>query len=97
MTPTALRSFGGSAATRPALAGDVFGTKNVGILTARQVGRCTARGADIASAQLSVAMPAAYLGPKLVTYFREQHLANAAMDISSQSRCAASPRFTRRC
>ena len=42
-----LASFGGAAATRPALTGDLFGTKNVGVLTARQ---------------LSVVMPAAYVG-----------------------------------
>jgi len=41
-----LSSFGGAAATRPALTGDLFGTKNVGVLTARQ---------------LSVVLPAAYV------------------------------------
>ena len=51
-----LSSFGGTAATRPALTSDLFGTKNVGVLTAQQ---------------LSVVMPAAFCGPKIASYFRE--------------------------
>jgi MFS family permease len=61
--------FGGTAATRPALVADMFGSKNVTALTARQ---------------LTVVMPAAYVGPKLTAYFREQSIHSACVDLSSK-------------
>jgi len=61
-----ISGFGGTAATRPALTGDMFGTKNVGILTARQ---------------LSVVMPAAFIGPKIVTYLRHDSLTTAMKEL----------------
>jgi len=62
--------FGGAAATRPALCGDLFGTKNVGIMTARQ---------------LSVVMPAAFMGPRLVGYFRQNSIRDAILDLTSKA------------
>jgi len=61
--------FGGTAATRPALVADMFGSKNVTALTARQ---------------LTVVMPAAYVGPKLTAYFREQSIHDACVDLSGK-------------
>jgi len=52
-----LSSFGGSAATRPAIVSDLFGDTYTAPLTARQ---------------LSGVLPAALLGPRLVSYFSEQ-------------------------
>lgn len=53
---TILASFGGSAATRPAMMSDAFGTHNLEVLTARQ---------------MSCVLPAALAGPRLVAYFRD--------------------------
>jgi hypothetical protein len=65
-----ISGFGGTAATRPALCGDLFGAKNVGIMTARQ---------------LSVVMPAAFLGPRLVGYFRQNSIREAILDLTSKT------------
>jgi len=65
-----LTSFGGAAATRPPLCGDLFGSKYVGIMTARQ---------------LSVVMPAAFIGPKVVGYFREKSIREAILDLTSKT------------
>ena len=57
-----MSSFGGAVAARPAMTGDLFGTKNVGVLTARQ---------------LSVVAPAAFLGPKISLMLREDAIGDA--------------------
>jgi len=64
---TILSSFGGSAATRPAIVGDLFGLKNVAPLSARQ---------------LSVVLPGAFAGPKAVTSFRESSVNDAIYRLS---------------
>lgn len=64
-----LASFGGAAATRPAMTGDVFGTKHVGVMTARQ---------------LSVVMPAAFLGPKIATTLRASSMNEAMADLTAK-------------
>lgn len=63
-----ISSFGGAAATWPAITGDLWGTKNVGILAARQ---------------LSVVLPAAFIGPRLVTALRERGIRNAIYDLAA--------------
>lgn len=63
-----MSAFGGAAATWPALCGDLWGTKHVGIIAARQ---------------LSVVLPAAYLGPKLVAWMRERGLTKAIHDLTA--------------
>jgi hypothetical protein len=62
-----LSVFGGTTASRPPLVADMFGTKNAGIITARQ---------------LSVVLPAAYLGPKLCTHFRDLSIHDAMCNLS---------------
>lgn len=62
-----LASFGGTAATRPAIVGDLFGLRNV---------------APLSAMQLSVVLPAAYLGPKIVTTFRERSIKSAIEDLA---------------
>ena len=64
-----ISSFGGAAAGRPALIGDLYGLKNVGNLAARQ---------------LSVVMPAAFLGPYIVATMRESAAATAIKDLCQQ-------------
>ena len=66
---TVLANFGGTAALRPAMIGDLYGLKHVGVLAARQ---------------LSVVLPAAYAGPRLVTYFRESAVHDAIQDLSTK-------------
>jgi MFS family permease len=63
-----LAAFGGTAATRPALAADIFGNKHVGIITAQQ---------------LSVVMPAAFAGPWIANYFREKSLRSSATELAA--------------
>jgi hypothetical protein len=63
-----LAAFGGTAATRPALAADIFGNKHVGIITAQQ---------------LSVVMPAAFAGPWIASYFREKSLRSSATELAA--------------
>ena len=58
--------FGGSAGTRPAIVADMFGVKNCGVLSARQ---------------LSVVLPAAFAGPRIVAHFREQSIHDAAVSL----------------
>jgi len=53
---TTLAVFGGTTAMRPPLVADAFGEKSMAVLTARQ---------------LSVVLPAAFLGPQIVANFRE--------------------------
>jgi len=62
-----IASFGGTAATRPAYAGDLFGMKSVSTITARQ---------------LSVVLPAAYIGPWLTATLRERSMNNSIRDLS---------------
>ena len=62
-----LSVFGGTAATRPAIVGDIFGTKNVGVITATQ---------------MTVVAPAAFMGPKLTTYLRERSTTEAIYDLA---------------
>eukprot|EP00944_MAST-04C_sp_MAST-4C-sp1_P009898 g9898.t1 len=62
-------AFGGAAAGRPALIGDLYGLKNVGNLAARQ---------------LSVVMPAAFLGPYIVASMRESASADAIRDLTAK-------------
>lgn len=64
-----IASFGGAAATWPAITADLFGTKYVGIIQARQ---------------LSVVLPAAFLGPRLVTSLREGGIQQALRDLAAQ-------------
>eukprot|EP00924_Labyrinthula_sp_SR-Ha-C_P013126 maker-scaffold_12-snap-gene-10.58-mRNA-1 protein AED:0.21 eAED:0.21 QI:0/0.66/0.25/1/1/1/4/101/653 len=64
-----LGSFGGTAATRPAIVGDLFGLKNVAALSA---------------IQLSAVLPAAYLGPKVVTKFREHYEKTSLLELSER-------------
>jgi MFS family permease len=60
-------SFGGMAATRPALCADVWGLKNgPGVLSARQ---------------LSVVLPAALAGPAIVSHFRGEASHEAIVDL----------------
>jgi len=66
---TIVSSFGGAAATRPAIVGDVFGLNNVAPLSARQ---------------LSVVLPASFAGPKIVTYFREESVRSSIVDLSEK-------------
>ena len=61
--------FGGSAATRPAIVADMFGVKNCGVLSARQ---------------LSVILPTAFAGPRIVSYYRENSIADAVMSLSDK-------------
>ena len=61
-----ISSFGGAAAGRPALIGDLYGLKNVGNLAARQ---------------LSVVMPAAFLGPYIVATMRESASIDAIKEL----------------
>jgi len=64
-----LSIFGGSTANRPAMIADIFGLKNMGVITARQ---------------LSVVMPASFLGPQTVAYFRKADTEKAIIDLSSK-------------
>jgi hypothetical protein len=64
-----MASFGGTAAARPALCGDLFGLKHVGMLSARQ---------------LSVVMPAALAGPRIVATMRESASGDAIRDLASK-------------
>lgn len=66
---TILSIFGGTSATRPAFAADLFGNKNVGEITARS---------------LSVVLPAAFLGPKLASYFRQEAMSDSIRDLASK-------------
>ena len=59
--------YGGATATRPAQVMDLFGSKHVGIITARQ---------------MSVVMPASFLGPYIATHLRESSLHDAIRDLS---------------
>ena len=61
-----LSSFGGSAATRPAIVSDLFGDKHTAPLTARQ---------------LSAVLPSALLGPRLVAYFSDRATRSALTDL----------------
>jgi hypothetical protein len=61
--------FGGAAATWPAMTADLWGTKHVGVLQARQ---------------LSVVLPAAFIGPRLVTSLRENGIQRALRDLADQ-------------
>ena len=63
-------SFGGMAATRPALCADVWGLKNgPGVLSARQ---------------LSVVLPASFAGPAIVSHFRGDANHEAILDLTSK-------------
>ena len=64
-----MASFGGTAAARPALCGDLFGLKHVGMLSARQ---------------LSVVLPAAMAGPRIVATMRESASYEAMQDLASK-------------
>lgn len=64
-----LSSFGGAAATSPALMGDLFGLKNVATLAGRQ---------------LSVVLPAAFLGPKACAMLREDAISASVKDLASK-------------
>ena len=61
--------FGGTAASRPAFTGDLFGTKNVGAITARQ---------------LSVVLPASYIGPKIATTLRETSIKESTIELCTK-------------
>jgi len=64
-----LAVFGGSTANRPAIIGDLYGLKSMGTITARQ---------------LSVVLPSAYLGPKIVASFREDAIHDSIVELSSK-------------
>jgi len=64
-----LSVFGGSTANRPAMIGDLFGLKSLGVITARQ---------------LSVVLPSAFLGPRIVAYYRDQSTVEAISDLSTK-------------
>lgn len=63
-----ISSFGGAAATWPAICGDLWGTKHVGVNAARQ---------------LSVVMPAAICGPAIVSWLRERGINKAIHDLAA--------------
>ena len=65
-----IASFGGTAATRPAMTADVFGTKNVAVLTARQ---------------LTCVLPASFLGPRAVAFFRDRSSSDAMTSLASEA------------
>merc|ERR1719433_2668621 len=62
-----ISSFGGTAATRPAYVGDIFGMRGVSTITARQ---------------LSVVLPAAYIGPQLTATLRQNKMENSMRELS---------------
>ena len=63
-------SFGGMAATRPALCADIWGLKNgPGVLSARQ---------------LSVVLPASAAGPAIVSHFRGEASHEAIVDLATK-------------
>ena len=63
-------SFGGMAATRPALCADIWGLKNgPGVLSARQ---------------LSVVLPASFAGPAIVSHFRGEASHEATVDLTTK-------------
>lgn len=64
-----IANFGGAAATWPAVSADLWGSRLVGVLQARQ---------------LAVVLPAAFIGPRLVTMLRERGIAAALKDLTSQ-------------
>jgi hypothetical protein len=68
-TMAIISSFGGSAAMRPALCGDLFGMKHVGVNSARQ---------------LSVVLPAAFAGPAMVAALRESSTRDALVDLAAK-------------
>jgi hypothetical protein len=61
--------FGGTTAGRPALVADLYGLNSMGQLTARQ---------------LSVVLPAAYLGPQLVSHLRQSSTEAAIAELASK-------------
>lgn len=64
-----LSCFGGSVAMRPPMCGDLFGTKNVGLMSAYQ---------------LSVVMPASFAGPQIVAYMRDSGMHDAITDLTAK-------------
>jgi hypothetical protein len=62
-----LASFGGGVAMRPAVIGDLFGTKYVGVITAQQLG---------------VLVPSAFIGPRVANYFRDVNIRAGIDDLS---------------
>merc|ERR1719362_2709407 len=64
-----LTCFGGAAAARPAVVGDLFGIRSAGLLYAHQ---------------MSVVLPAAVVGPKMAAYFRESSIETGIRDLTSQ-------------
>lgn len=68
-TETVLHAIADFSCRVRALIGDLFGTKNVGVMTARQ---------------LSVVMPAAFVGPKVAAYFREKSMNESVIELSSK-------------
>lgn len=76
-----LSSFGGSAATRPPIIADLFGMKNVGKSFIDIFHNFLA---PLSAIQLSGVLPAAYLGPKIVTTFRESETKKALVELSSK-------------
>jgi len=65
---TLLTSFGGTTATRPALMSDAYGERSTAVQTARQ---------------LSVVLPAAFLGPQIVAHCREGSTHKAIEELST--------------
>ncbi|GBG33808.1 Monocarboxylate transporter 14 [Hondaea fermentalgiana] len=65
---TLLTSFGGTTASRPALMSDAYGERSMAVLTARQ---------------LSVVLPAAFLGPQIVAHCREASTHSAIEELST--------------
>lgn len=61
--------FGGTTAGRPALVADLYGLNSMGQLTARQ---------------LSVVLPAAYLGPQVVSHLRQSSTEAAIAELASK-------------
>ena len=64
-----LSVFGGSTAQRPAFTGDLFGLNSMGVVVARQ---------------LSVVLPSAYCGPKIVAHFRSEATEEAVRDLAAK-------------
>ncbi len=64
-----LSIFGGSTAQRPAFTGDLFGLNSMGVVVSRQ---------------LSVVLPSAYLGPKIVAHFRSEATEEAVRDLATK-------------
>jgi len=91
---TILSIFGGTSATRPAFAADLFGNKNVGqsfssintvLPPFSHLFLCLISGAgEITARSLSVVLPAAFLGPKIASTFRQEAMSDSIRELSAK-------------